>query len=307
LTTYAWWGVFGVLVVGVLALDQLVFHRASRKSTARRALLWSLVCIGLGLGFSLVVADARGHDAALAYLTAYLIEESLSIDNLFVFLALFTYFGVADDHRRRVLFWGILGAIVLRGVFIFAGVALIARFHWVVYLLGVVLVATGARLGLGGGEATHPERNLVVRWASRVLPVERAFHGDRFIIRTPRGRRFTALFLVVLAVETTDLMFAVDSVPAVLAVSRDPFVVYTSNIFAVLGLRALFFVLAGALGALRFLRPALATILVLVGAKMLVGDVVNIPTWASLVVVAGILAVATVASLTLPAKPSKRA
>jgi tellurite resistance protein TerC len=299
------WPAFAALVVVLLALDLGVFHRRSRRESTKRALLWSAIWIGLGLGFSLFVALVRGHDAALSYLTAYLIEESLSVDNLFVFLALFTYFGVAPEHQHRVLFWGIIGAIVFRGIFIFAGVALINRFHWVTYILGLVLVATGAKLGLGEQEQVHPERNPIVRWASRVLPMERAYHGERFTVRTERGLRFTALFLVLLAIESTDVMFAVDSVPAVLAVSRDAFVVYTSNIFAVMGLRALYFVLAGALRSLRLLRPALAIILVLVGVKMLLAEVVEIPTEASLGVVAGILAAATAGSLLFPG-PGKR-
>ena len=300
-----WWWVFGALVVALIGLDLAVFHRHSRRESTRRALLWSVIWIGLGLGFSLFVWLVRGHDGALAYLTAYLIEESLSVDNLFVFLALFTYFGVAPEHQHRVLFWGIVGAIVFRGVFIFAGVALIARFHWVMYVLGLLLVATGAKLGLGGPEQVHPARNIVVRWASRVLPIDRAYHGDRFVVRTALGIRFTPLLLVLLAIESTDIMFAVDSVPAVLAVSRDAFVVYTSNIFAVMGLRALYFVLAGALKSLRLLRPALAVILGLVGAKMLLADVVEVPTGISLAVVALILAGATAGSLLLPG-PGRR-
>jgi tellurite resistance protein TerC len=299
-----WWWAFGGLVVAAMALDLAVFHRHSRRESTRRALLWSAIWIGLGLGFSLLVYAVRGHDGALAYLTAYLIEESLSVDNLFVFLALFTYFGVAAEHQHRVLFWGILGAIVFRGIFIFAGVALIARFHWIVYLLGLVLVATGAKLGLSQAEQVHPERNLVVRWAGRLLPVDKQFHGERFTVRTARGWRFTPLVLVLLAIESTDIMFAVDSVPAVLAVSRDAFVVYTSNIFAVLGLRALYFVLAGALRSLRLLRPALAVILVLVGVKMLLSEVFAIPTEASLAAVAAILAAATAGSLLFP-EPGK--
>ena len=253
--------------------------RAGRSSGASSGSVWASASRSSS-------AWCAGHDAALAYLTAYLIEESLSVDNLFVFLALFTYFGVAAEHQHRVLFWGIVGAIVFRGIFIFAGVALITRFHWVIYVLGILLVATGAKLGLGEAEQVHPERNLIVRWASRVLPMEKSFHGEHFTVRTEKGLRFTPLFLVLLAIESTDVMFAVDSVPAVLAVSRDAFVVYTSNIFAVLGLRALYFVLAGALRSLRLLRPALAIILVLVGVKMLLADVVEIPTAASLVVVA---------------------
>ena len=303
-----WWVAFGAVVALLLGLDLLVFHRRSGHEGTKRALMWSALWVGLGLSFSFVVGFTRGHDAGLSYLTAYLVELSLSVDNLFVFVALFAYFGVAAEHQHRVLFWGILGVLVTRGAFIFAGVALIARFHWVMYVLAVVLIGTGARLGFGGGEDVHPERNLVVRWASRVLPKVKIHHGNRFAVRAGRGWQFTPLLLALLAIESTDLMFATDSVPAVLAISRDPFVVYTSNIFAILGLRALYFVVAGALRALRFLRPALAVVLVLIGAKMLLADVVEIPTGASLGGVAAILAVATAASLLLPGsgKPDPR-
>ncbi len=297
------WGVFAAIVVALLALDIGFSRRRHRPDTIGRAAGWSALFVGVGLAFSFFVGYARGSEAAFAYVTALLIEQSLSVDNLFVFLALFTYFGVAAEHQRRVLFWGIVGAWLMRGIFIFAGVALINTFHWLVYLLGVVLIATGAKLGLSGAEEVHPEKNIIVRWASRVLPIARAYHGESFTVRTAGGLRFTPLFLVLLAIESTDLMFAVDSVPAVLAVSRDPFVVYTSNIFAIMGLRALYFVVAGALRMLRFLRPALALILGLVGVKMLVADVVAIPTLASLGAVAAILAVATVASLVLPPPP----
>ncbi|MDD5564743.1 MAG: TerC/Alx family metal homeostasis membrane protein [Thermoanaerobaculaceae bacterium] len=295
-----WWVAFAGVVGLLLGLDLFVFHRHSTRDGTRRALAWSAFWIGLGLAFSLVVGVARGHDAALTYLTAYLIEQSLSVDNLFVFVALFSYFSVAPEHHHRVLFWGILGVIVTRGAFIFAGVALIARFEWVVYVLGAILIATAAKLGLSGDEEVHPEKNLVVRFASRVLPMVKRFHGDKFVVRTERGWRFTPLLLVLLAIESTDVMFAVDSVPAVLAISRDSFVVYTSNVFAILGLRALYFALAGALRSLRFLRPALAVILGLVGVKMLLAEVVAVPTELSLGVIALILATATAASLLLP-------
>jgi tellurite resistance protein TerC len=296
------WAVFAAIVVTLLALDIAFSHRKGHALGVARAAAWSTLFVGVGIAFSLFVGYTRGSEAAFAYLAALLIEQSLSVDNLFVFLALFTYFGVAAEHQRRVLFWGIVGAWIMRGIFIFAGVALINTFHWVIYLLGLILIATGAKLGLSGAEEVHPEKNIVVRWASRVLPLERAYHGESFTVRTPAGLRFTPLFLVLLAIESTDLMFAVDSVPAVLAVSRDPFVVYTSNIFAIMGLRALYFVVAGALKALRYLRPALALILVLVGVKMLLAEVVEVPTLASLGAVAAILAVATVASLVLPAR-----
>jgi len=300
------WIVFGALVVVLLTLDLAFFHRRGAHRGTRASALWSALFVGVGLSFAIVVGFARGTDAAFQYLTAFLIEESLSVDNLFVFLALFTYFGVPREHQHRVLFWGIVGAIVMRGLFITAGVALINTFHWLIYLLGALLIATGAKLGLGKGEEVHPERNLIVRWASRVLPLVRSYHGDRFTVRQEGRLRFTPLALVLLAVESTDLMFAVDSVPAVLAVSQDVFVIYTSNVFAVMGLRAIYSLLSGVLAALRFLRPALALILVLVGVKMLLSGAVEVPTLLSLAVVGAILAGATVLSLLSPGPPAAR-
>ncbi|PWB71541.1 MAG: hypothetical protein C3F15_12535 [Holophagae bacterium] len=298
------WIVFCALVVVLLTLDLAFFHRRGVHRSTRASALWSALFVGVGLSFAVVVYFARGSDAALQYLTAFLIEESLSVDNLFVFLALFAYFGVPRMHEHRVLFWGIVGAMVLRGLFITAGVALIATFHWLIYLLGALLIATGAKLGLGKGEEVHPERNVVVRWVSRVLPVDRAYHGDRFMVRRDGRLLFTPLALVLVAVDIADVMFAIDSVPAVLAVSRDVFVIFSSNVFAVIGLRAIFSLLSGVLAALRFLRPALALILILVGAKMLLSSVVEVPTLISLAVVGAILAGATVLSLLSPGPPA---
>jgi tellurite resistance protein TerC len=295
-----YWWVFGGLVSVLLVLDLCVFHRHAGQENLRKSLLWSAFWIGIGLSFAALVGYVRGRDAALAYLTTYLIEESLSVDNLFVFLALFGYFGVKSEHQHRVLFWGILGAIVSRGIFIFSGVQLLNHFHWLIYPLGAILVFTGAKLAFGSEGEVHPERNPVIRIASRLLPLTRAYHGEAFTVRTPAGVRFTPLVLVLIAIETTDIVFAVDSVPAALAVSRDPFVVYTSNIFAILGLRALYFVLAGTLLSLRFLRHALAIILVLIGVKMILARWVEVPTSASLIGVATILGGAVGLSLLLP-------
>jgi tellurite resistance protein TerC len=297
------WFVFFALVAVLLTLDLAFVQRRPSARTLRGAAGWAAFFVGVGLAFSLFVWAVRGPGPAVEYVTAFLIEESLSVDNLFVFLALFTYFSVPRRYQHRVLFWGIVGAIVMRGVFIFAGVALLERFHWLIYVLGALLIATGAKLGLGDETEVHPERNPIVKLASRLLPFTRDFHGERFVVREKGRWRFTPLFLGRLAVESTDVMFAVDSVPAVLAVSSDVFVVYTSNIFAVMGLRALYSVMAGLLGALRFLRPALALILVLVGAKMLLAEVYAVPVAASLVVVALILTVAAVASVLRPGPP----
>ena len=294
------WLVFFALVAMLLTLDLAFVQRRPSARTLRGAAGWAAFFVGVGLAFSLFVWAVRGPGPAVEYVTAFLIEESLSVDNLFVFLALFTYFSVPRRYQHRVLFWGIVGAIVMRGVFIFAGVALLERFHWLIYVLGALLIATGAKLGLGDETEVHPERNPIVKLASRLLPMTREYHGEQFVVREHGRLRFTPLVLVLIAVETTDVMFAVDSVPAVLAVSRDVFVVYTSNIFAVMGLRALYSVMAGLLGALRFLRPALALILVLVGAKMLLAEVYAVPVAVSLLVVALILAVAAVASVLRP-------
>jgi tellurite resistance protein TerC len=298
-----WWVVAAGVVTVLLALDLFVFHRKAKTETTREALLWSAFWVGIGLLFAVVVGYSSGREGSLQYLTGFLIEKSLSVDNLFVFLAVFTYFGVRPEYQHRVLFWGILGAIVTRGLFIFGGVALISRFHWMLYVLGALLVFTGGRLAFGN-EEVRPEKNRLVRWARRVLPLTSSYDADRFTVRTAKGRRFTPLIIVLIAIESADVMFAVDSVPAVLAVSQDAFVVYTSNIFAILGLRALYFVLVGALKSLRFLKWALALILVLVGAKMVLTDVVHVPTLASLGAVALIVAAATVVSLLFP-KPAE--
>jgi tellurite resistance protein TerC len=296
----AWvWLLAGAVITVLLALDLLVFHRHAAKESTRRAVVFAVIWVVLGLLFALVVGGVRGWEASLEYLTAYLIEKALSVDNLFVFLVLFSYFGIEPEYQHRVLFWGILGAIVTRGLFIFGGVALLHSFHWILYVLGGILVVTGVRLALVD-EEVHPERNHIVRWASRVLPLERSHHGEQFFIRTEKGWRATPLVLVFIAIESTDVMFAVDSVPAVLGVSQDPFVVYTSNIFAILGLRALYFVIANALRAMRYLRCALVVILILVGAKMLLANVIKVPITISLGAVGAILGIAIVASLLAP-------
>jgi tellurite resistance protein TerC len=298
------WLAFAGVVGVLLFVDLFVLQRRAHRDSLRAALAWSAVCVGTGLLFSLFVGYVRHGHAALAYLTAFLVEESLSVDNLFVFLAIFGYFSVPPKFQHRVLFWGIVGAILARGLFIFAGVALIHRFEWLLYVLGAVLILTGARLAFGGDTEVRPEKNPVVRFASRVLPMAPSFSGDRFIVRTPQGRRFTPLILVLLAIESTDIIFAVDSVPAVLAISQDPFVVYTSNIFAIVGLRALYFVLQHSLLTLRFLRPALSLILVLIGMKMVASKWVHVPIGASLGGVAAILTAAVVLSLAKKEKPA---
>lgn len=300
-----WWVVFAGVVVTFLGLDLFVFHRRAHRESIKEAAGWSVFWVGLGLLFTFFVVFIEGREAAFAYLTAFLIEKSLSVDNLFVFVGIFAYFGVQSEFQHRVLFWGIIGAIIIRGLFIFVGISLLTHFHWINYLLGTILLATGAKLA-AGEEQAHPEKNILVRWSAKHLPFTKDLQGERFAFKEGKKLRFTPLFLALISIEATDIMFAVDSIPAVLAISSDPFVVYTSNIFAILGLRALYFVLLGALEKLRFLRPALALILVLVGIKMMLRDFYHLPTWASLVVVGVLLGGATILSLTFPGKRGKK-
>ena len=282
------WGVFTTLVLGMLTIDLGVFHRKAHAESLKEAVIWSVVWITVALLFNGGVAFRFGSQKGMEFLAAYLIEKSLSVDNIFVFVAIFAYFSVESKYQHRVLFWGILGALVMRGIFIFAGLALIERFHWVTYLLGLFLVLTGIRFAKEETEI-QPDRNPVVRFFRELVPVTATFRGQAFFVRE-RGRLFaTPLMVVLLVVEMTDVIFATDSVPAVLAVSRDPFIIYSSNVFAILGLRALYFVLAGAMTRFAFLRYGLAAILVFVGAKMLIHDWFVVPIGLSLAVIGTLL------------------
>jgi len=294
------WLAFGVLVVGVLALDLGVGQRSDRAMPVREALRWSVLWVAVAVLFGVGVNARLGGEKALEFFTGYVVELSLSADNIFVFLMLFTYFRVPDPYRHKVLLWGILGALVMRGVFIAAGVTLIQRFHMVFYVFGALLIGSGVKMAFERGVEIHPERNPLLRLARRLLPVTKAYVGDRFFTFEGGRRYATPLFIVLLVVETTDLVFAIDSIPAVLAITQDPFIVYTSNIFAVLGLRAMFFALAGVVGMFRYLSVGLSAILVLIGAKMLLTDVVSVPTAVSLAAVAVILAVSIAASVLRP-------
>ncbi len=247
--------------------------------------------------FNVWIWQARGGQAGLEFFTGYLIEKSLSIDNIFVIALIFTYFRVPDKYQHRVLFWGILGALVMRAIFIFAGAALIERFHWIIYVFGAFLIFTGFKMAFFGNEEIHPEKNPLLRLARRLMPVTTDYREDKFFVREG-GRRFaTPLFMVLLMVESTDLIFAVDSIPAIFAVTRDPFLVYTSNIFAILGLRSLYFVLAGVMGKFSYLKLGLAVVLVFVGIKMTLVDLWKIPTPISLGVIASVITISIVASL----------
>jgi tellurite resistance protein TerC len=296
-STTVWLG-FTALVVGLLVLDLGVLNRRSHALSFKEAMSWSLGLIALALGFGLFILWREGARHALEYYTGYLIELSLSVDNLFVFLLIFSYFGVPAAGQAKVLKWGILGAVVMRFVMIALGALLLQRFEWIVYLFGGILVLTGVRMLSGKEERIQPERNPVVRLARRVLPFSDSYDGSRFFCRTSRGRLLaTPLLLVVLVVEWSDLVFAIDSIPAIFAVTRDPFLVYSSNVFAILGLRALFFVLAGMIDKFVYLKPGVALILIFVGLKMALSHWVQLPTVASLAVVVTLLVGAVALSL----------
>jgi tellurite resistance protein TerC len=296
---------FLALVLAVLALDLGVFHRNAHEVTLREAAAWSAVWMGLALGFNALVAHWFGAERGLEFLTGYLIEKALAVDNIFVFYAIFAYFAVPAALQHRVLFWGVLGAIVMRAVFIGLGAALLAKFHWILYVFGAILVFTAVKLLRMGDEGFHPERNRVYRLFRRVLPAVSEYHGSRFTVVRDGRRYATPLLVVLVLIEWTDLVFAVDSIPAIFAVTSDPFIVFTSNIFAILGLRSLFFLLAGVIGRFHLLKPALAAVLAFVGAKMLLLDVVEIPIGVSLATVAGLIALGVAASLAFPRRPAK--
>jgi tellurite resistance protein TerC len=303
------WIAFAVIVPVALALDLFIFQRKAHKVKVKEALLWSSIWIGLALLFGLAVYFVLGSEKALNFFTGYLVEESLSVDNLFVFLLIFTYFLVPEQYQHRVLFWGIIGAVIMRGVFILAGIALLQNLEWIIYIFGAFLVYTGIKIGTQKEQELKPEGNPVLRLFRKFVPLTRHYHGQKFVVKS-RGRRLaTPLLMVLLVIETTDIIFAVDSVPAVLAISTNTFIVYTSNIFAILGLRSLYFALSGVIQRLRYLNYGLAVILVFLGVKMVISSKligVHIDQVASLIVVIGILAVSAVASLVHPEKPGKQ-
>ena len=291
------WGIFGLVIVVMLALDLGVLHRRPHEVKVREALAWSGVWVGVALAFFGLVTATRGTRAGLEFLTCYLIEESLSVDNLFVFLVLFTYFKVPPRLHHKALFWGIIGAIVMRAVFIAAGVAVVQRFQWLAYVLGALLVVMGIRMGVAKEQEVHPERNPVLRLFRRILPITEDYVDARFFIRRA-GRLFaTPLFVVLLVIETTDVVFAVDSVPAALAITLDPFVVYTANIFAILGLRSLYFALAGIMPMFAYLHYGLSVILVFTGIKMILAHWVRIPIGVVLLFIGLVLVISVVASI----------
>jgi tellurite resistance protein TerC len=296
------WGIFNLFVVGMLALDLGVFHRRAHEVRIREALVWSAFWIALSLLFNLGIYFWRDSETALEFLTGYLLEKSLSVDNIFVFLMIFTYFRVPYVHQHKVLFWGILGALIMRALFILVGITLIQQFHWVIYIMGGFLIITGIKMATQKDSDIHPERNPVLRLVRRLVPVTENYEGGRFFVRRSGRLLATPLFIVVLVVETTDVVFAVDSIPAILAITLDPFIVYTSNVFAILGLRALYFALAGIMRLFHYLPYGLSFILVFVGIKMLLVDIYKIPIGIALGTVAGVLVISVIASIVFPPK-----
>ena len=294
------WLLFNLFVLAMLALDLGVFHRNAHEVKMKEALTWTAVWIVLALIFNAWVYYARGPQAGLEFLTGYLIEKALSVDNVFVFLLIFTYFRVPEVYQHRVLLWGILGALVMRGIFIAAGVTLIQEFHWIIYIFGAFLILTGIKLALDKDKEIHPERNPLLRLFRRWVLVTEDYEDGRFFLLRDGQRWATPLFVALLIVETTDVIFVVDSIPAILAITRDAFIVYTSNVFAILGLRALYFALAGIVKMFHHLRYGLSLILVFVGTKMLLADVYPIPISWSLAFIAVVLALSVASSLLWP-------
>ncbi len=297
------WILFNLFVLAMLALDLGVLHRRPHAISFREALVSSVIWIALAAGFAVGVYFWRGRTTALEFTTGYLVEESLSIDNLFVFLLIFRYFRVPQLYQHKVLFWGIIGALVMRGLFIFAGVTLIQRFHWFIYVMGAFLVYVGIKLAFQGEAEVHPEQNVILRLARRVLPVTRDYVDGRFVVRKG-GLYATPLLMVLLVVETTDVVFAVDSIPAILGITRDAFIVYTSNVFAILGLRSLYFALAGLMEFFHYLPYGLSVVLAFIGAKMLVSHWYQISTEYALGTVITLLLLSVLLSLVFP--PSKK-
>ncbi len=291
------WIAFLAFIIVLLALDLGVFHREAHEVSRKEALIWSAIWVGMALLFNAGVFWFMGTQAGIEWLTGYLVEKSLAIDNVFVFLMIFSAFAVPAMYQHRVLFWGVVGALVMRAILIaFAGV-LLSSFHWIIYVFGAFLIFTGYKFLRGGHEAPSLESNRLVRLVRRYYPVTEGYEGQKFFVKRNGILYVTPLLLVLILVETTDLVFAVDSIPAIYAITSDPFIVFTSNIMAILGLRALYFVLAGYLAGLRYLKPGLAAILIFVGSKMLLVDIYKIPPLLSLGVIVAMLAVAIAASV----------
>jgi tellurite resistance protein TerC len=297
---------FNAGVLAVLAIDLGIFNKKAHAATVKEAASWSAVWIALSLGFAGLVLQMYGKQAALEFVTGYVIEYSLSVDNIFVIVLIFSYFRIPEKYQHRVLFWGIMGALLMRGGMIAAGAILIEKFHWIIYVFGAFLIFTGIRMATHDESDIEPEANPILRLVRRILPITHDYRGQEFFVKEPPTRgaaptiMATPLFVVLVLVETTDLIFAVDSIPAIFAVTRDPFLVYTSNVCAILGLRSLYFLLAGVINKFHLLKLGIAAVLTFVGVKMLLSSKVEIPILLSLFVIVGVLAVSVVASILFP-------
>ena len=299
------WIGFVVLILGMLLLDILLLQKKKQEIGIRESLLWTLIWILVSLAFNFAVYFYLGFDSALEFLTGYLIEKSLSVDNIFVFIIIFSYFDVPLKYQHKILFWGILGAVIMRAVFIFAGVAVIQQFHWVIYILGAFLVYIGIRMALQKNKDIRPEKNPVLRAFNRFFPVDTAYRGGKFFIKKAGKIAATPLLVALIVIETTDIVFAVDSIPAILSITLNPFIVFTSNMFAILGLRALFFTVSGIMRLFFYLNYGLSVILVFVGIKMLIADLYKIPVSIALAAVGGILCISIILSLLIPPKKQR--
>ncbi|MBK6504289.1 MAG: TerC family protein [Ignavibacteria bacterium] len=294
------WISFNAFILIMLALDLGVFQRKIHAVTVKEALIWSAVWIVLALAFNVFVYYDFGKQKAIEFLTGYILEKSLSVDNIFVFVLLFSYFKVPSEYQHKVLFWGVLGALILRAILIAVGALMIAKFHWIIYVFGAFLVFTGFRMAKQNDEDIHPEDNFLIRFFKKIIPVTNEYHDEKFFVKLDGKKFATPLFIVLLAIEFTDLVFAFDSIPAIFAVTSDPFIVYTSNIFAILGLRSLYFALAGVIHKFHFLKIGLSMILIFIGMKMLIMDLYKIPTTYSLGVIAIVLAASVILSILKP-------
>lgn len=299
------WAGFALLMTTMFVLDLGVFNRKSHEIRFREALTWTIVWVSLALIFNAGVYYLLGPTKALEFFTGYIIEESLSVDNLFVFIMIFNYFHITKAHQPKILKWGILGALAMRALFILVGIELIERFHWMIFVFGALLVFTGLKMAFGGEEKIEPEKNLLVRVVRKFVPITKRIRDDRFFIRKGGILAATPLFLTLLVVESSDVIFAVDSIPAVLAVTHDPFIVYTSNVFAIMGLRSLYYLLAHVMEMFAYLKLGISFILAFVGVKMLLTDLCHIPIFFSLGVIVGVLAISILASIVIGGKKGK--
>lgn len=301
-TPASMWIGFNVFIIFMILLDLMIHNRKEHTIGYKEAFGWSFFWIALALGFNVLIYYTHGSKSAIDFFTGYLVEKSLSVDNLFVFLLIFSYFKTPEHHLHKVLFYGILGAIIMRALFIFGGIALVQEFKWLFYVFGFFLVYMGIKIAVQKEGEMHPEQNPLVNWCSKWIPITDKYHGNKFFIFREGKHYATPLFLTLLTVEFTDLIFAIDSIPAIFAITLDPYIVYTSNIFAILGLRALFFALKASLDIFHFLNYAIGIILAFIGIKMIIHPFIDIPTWVALGFIAVALTTAVILSFIFPQK-----